>query len=597
MILGARFQAMAAPTVRDSGEHHAPGENAPAVYCLLVLGPDHAETQPLPSNGTLSIGRGEDANVRVVDALASRAHAQLHIGETLEIEDLGSANGTRLGDQRIPANVRVPLTPGDAVTIGTTVLVVQRGEPAFRPRRIWPHGYFETRLIETCAQTEKARGTFAVVRLHVEYGGSQRRCEELLVGALRPGDLLASYGPGEHEILLVDTDKEKADALTAQILDELRREAMPARAGVAFFPTDGTSPQALMSRACDLVRPPMSAARARTAGGASIVLENAGMRELYGLAERAARGTINVLIAGETGVGKEILAETVHRSSPRSAGPFICLNCAALSDTLLESELFGHEKGAFTGAVQPKLGLLEAASSGTLFLDEIGEMSLGLQAKVLRAIETKQVLRVGATKARPVDVRFVAATNRDLEEEIAAKRFREDLYFRLNGITLAIPPLRERTDEIPALAQLFLEAAAAQMGESPPRLAPEALAELLAYGWPGNIRELRNAMERALLLSSAGLITVQDLPLDKMRRTTRSAVPPGERSPPAPSAEPAAASSKEGAMSMAEIEKQAILDALVRCSGNQTRAAELLGMPRRTFCKRLSEYSIPRPRS
>jgi two-component system response regulator AtoC len=277
----------------------------------------------------------------------------------------------------------------------------------------------------------------------------------------------------------------------------------------------------------------------------------------------------------------------VHRLSPRAAGPFICLNCAALSDTLLESELFGYEKGAFTGALQAKLGLLEAASSGTLFLDEIGEMSLGLQAKVLRAIETKQVLRVGATKVRAVDVRFVAATNRDLDEEIAAKRFREDLYFRLNGITLAIPPLRERKDELPALARLFLAAGAKQLGEPPPTLAPEALAALRAYSWPGNIRELRNVMERAMLLSSGGHITAQHLPAEKMVRQAPVV---------APVADAPAAGAPAPSLSMDEIERQAILDALVRCGGNQTRAAELLGIPRRTFCKKLADHNIPRPR-
>jgi two-component system, NtrC family, response regulator AtoC len=577
---------MAAPTVRDSGEppDDGGGERARG-YCLLVLGPDHSETLPLPPRATLDIGRGEDAGVRIVDALASRVHARLHVGgeEGLAIEDLGSANGTRLRDQRLPANVRTPLATGDAVTIGTTVLVVQRGEPPFRPRRLWPHGYFETRLIETCAQAEKARGTFALVRLHVEDAAGCAAAETWLVEALRPGDLVASYGPAEYEILIVDTAREKAEALAAELVAGLRGEGVVARVGVAFFPADGTSPQALVSRACQRVLPSPAGA----AGAAPIVLANQAMRELYELAERAARGTINVLIVGETGVGKDVLAETVHRRSPRSAGPFVCLNCAALGDALLESELFGHEKGAFTGAVQAKVGLVEAASSGTLFLDEIGEMSLPLQAKVLRAIEAKEVLPVGATRARPVDVRFVAATNRDLDEEIAARRFRQDLYFRLNGITLAIPPLRERRDEIPALADLFLAASARQVGAGhpAPRLAPEALAALVAYDWPGNIRELRNVIERAVLFAAGGPITLEHLPVEKMRRAGPTDAPP-------PSA-----SARPPAMTMVELEKQAIIDALERCAGNQTRAAELLGMPRRTFCKRLAAYNIARPRA
>ena len=600
---------MAAPTIRDTSQTED-AEGARPSYFLVVLGPEHSETRPLPSQGELSIGRGEEADVRIVDALASRTHAKLYIGDKLELEDLGSSNGTRLRDERIAAHQRCAVAPGEAVGIGTTTLVVQRREPVLRPRRVWPHGYFEGKLIETCAQAEAAKSTFALVWLHLEAAQSGRdadrdveRVEAVLMSRLRPGDLLASYGPAEYEMLLVDTDRSKAEELTAALVGLIEQKGCAARAGTAYFPDDGTSPDALLSSACDRVRGSESK---QTAGAAGIVVENPAMRALYALAEKAARGMINVLVLGESGVGKEILAETVHRLSPRSAGPFVCLNCAALSDTLLESELFGYEKGAFTGAVQPKVGLLEAASGGTLFLDEIGEMSLPLQAKVLRALETKQVLRVGATKPRAVDVRFVAAPHRDLEEEIAAKRFREDLFFRLNGIALEIPPLRERLDEIPALAHLFLERASAQLGQSPPRLSAEALAKLRTHTWPGNIRELRNVMERALLLSSGDIITSEHLPLEKMRRSTRATVQTSDVNPegPAASVAPVAALPAGGSvvatpsppLSMLEIEKQAIMDALVRCAGNQTRAAELLGMPRRTFCKRMNEYNIPRPR-
>jgi DNA-binding NtrC family response regulator len=572
---------MAATTIRDRAGAGDPS----ARQFLLVLGPEHSETRPLPATGRLSIGRGEEADVRIVDALASRAHALLHLGQVLQLEDLGSFNGTHLRDRRLRPHERVEVTPGEAITIGTTILVVQRRPPSTRPRPIRPHGYFETRLIEACAQAVSARSELAVVRLHLDGPDDRReRAEAALLEALRPGDVLARYGPpGEYEVLLVDTDRAKSRALSAEMVRRLDQDAVAARAGVACFPEDGTSPEVLIARACDRVR----GDRGR-APDPAVVLKNRAMRDLFSLTEKAARGTINVLILGETGAGKEILAQAVHRMSPRASGPFVCLNCAALSDSLLESELFGHEKGAFTGALATKVGLLEAASSGTLFLDEIGEMSLAVQAKVLRALETREVMRVGSTRALPVDVRFVAATNRDLEEEVAAGRFREDLYFRLGGITLTIPPLRDRTDEIPALARLFLETAAAQAGLPVPRLSPEALGLLGAYAWPGNIRELRNVVERALLLASggAGIIGAEHLPVEKLRGTGRR--PPTTVVAPAPAPlEP---------RSMVEIEKQAMLDALDRCAGNQTRAAELLGMPRRTFCKKLNEHRIPRPR-
>ena len=188
------------------------------------------------------------------------------------------------------------------------------------------------------------------------------------------------------------------------------------------------------------------------------------MQRVHALAERAAAGTINVLITGETGVGKELLAETVHRASPRRDGPFVCLNCAALSETLLESELFGHERGAFTGAVEAKPGLLETADGGTLFLDEVGELPLATQAKLLRVIETREVTRLGSVRPRRIDVRFIAATNRDLEAEVGRGAFRQDLYFRLAGITLTIPPLRERVDEIRQLAELFARQICRELG-------------------------------------------------------------------------------------------------------------------------------------
>jgi DNA-binding NtrC family response regulator len=289
-----------------------------------------------------------------------------------------------------------------------------------------------------------------------------------------------------------------------------------------------------------------------------------------------------LLVVGETGAGKEVLAQAVHRWSPRAARPFVPINCAAFSETLVESELFGHERGAFTGAAQAKVGLIEAADGGTLFLDEIGEMPLSVQAKLLRVIETRQLLRIGATKAHAVDVRFVAATNRDLEEEVAEKRFREDLYFRLHVIALEVPPLRERPEEIEGLARLFLERLAEPLGRPAPQLSGEAIEHLRSYVWPGNVRELRNVMERAFVLCNGPVILPEHLPLEKMSRSRAAA--PAHTAAPAPG------------RSLKEIERDAIVDALARCRGNQTRAAELLGMPRRTFCKRMNEYQIARGR-
>ncbi|HMF40971.1 MAG TPA: sigma 54-interacting transcriptional regulator [Polyangia bacterium] len=301
------------------------------------------------------------------------------------------------------------------------------------------------------------------------------------------------------------------------------------------------------------------------------------MRRVLELAERAAAGTINVLITGETGVGKELLAETVHRASPRRSGPYVCLNCAALSETLLESELFGHERGAFTGAVQAKPGLLETAASGTLFLDEVGELPLSTQAKLLRVLETREVARLGSVRPRRIDVRFIAATNRDLEAEVARGAFRADLYYRLNGITLTIPPLRSRLEEIRPLAETFLRQICRDLGRQPPLLPPASVRHLEAYGWPGNIRELKNVIERAVLLCEGPILDAQYMPLERplteSQKLTTSA-----------------------ASSLAQTEKDRIIEALAACAGNQSRAAKMLGIPRRTFVSKLDAYKIPRPK-
>jgi Nif-specific regulatory protein len=240
--------------------------------------------------------------------------------------------------------------------------------------------------------------------------------------------------------------------------------------------------------------------------------DSARLRELQRNIQRAAQTNSTVLIAGETGTGKELVARAMHQNSPRAGKPFMAVNCAALAETLLESELFGHEKGAFTGAVVQKKGRLEVAAGGTVFLDEIGEMPLQLQVKLLRVLQERQMERVGGTQPIKLDIRLIAATNRNLEEEVRAGRFRQDLYYRLNVVTLKTPPLRERQSDIPILALHFASKFGAQCGRRIGGISPEAEAYLLRYDWPGNIRELENALERAVVLGSSDVIQLEDLP-------------------------------------------------------------------------------------
>ena len=298
--------------------------------------------------------------------------------------------------------------------------------------------------------------------------------------------------------------------------------------------------------------------------------------EVLRLAETVAPTESTVLIQGESGTGKEVIARYIHELSNRVEGPFLSINCGALPEGLLESELFGHVKGSFTGAVKDKDGLFTAAATGTFFLDEIGETTPATQIKLLRVLQHREVIPVGATDAIPIDTRLVAATNRDLEEEIKAGSFRTDLYYRLNVIALHLPPLRQRADDIPVLVEHFLHRIGESRGESPKILASGALEALQEYQWPGNVRELENALERAAILTTGSEITLAALP---ERVTQRKAEPlVSNRTPPNPTLE--------------AVERAYILWVLQSEGGNKSRAAEVLGIDPSTLYRKLSRYGV-----
>jgi two-component system response regulator AtoC len=336
-----------------------------------------------------------------------------------------------------------------------------------------------------------------------------------------------------------------------------------------------------------------------TAEEAGVIVRDSAMRLIYEQASRAARSPISVLVLGETGVGKEVLAKAIHAHSQRSKGPFLGVNCAAMSESLQESELFGYEKGAFTGAHQARAGLFEAAAGGTVFLDEVGELSAGTQAKLLRVLEERVVTRLGSNRSRPIDVRFVAATNRDIETESTAGRFRQDLFFRLNGISLLIPPLRDRPQEIEAFARMFLTAACLAVERTAPPSFSAAVVEILRlHQWPGNVRELRNAVDRAVVLCLGDIILPEHLPpsllkaVEARRGQTHAAPSPtAARSLPGPQAD-----AKDLQDEIKLLERARIMDALDRSAGNQTSAARMLGISRGTLIARLNQFGVARPR-
>jgi two-component system, NtrC family, response regulator AtoC len=559
---------------------------------LMVVGPEGFRAIALPHKGVLQIGRSAQADIRIKDSLASRDHCRLHVeGGMVEIEDLESANGTLLRNHALPPRVRVELALGDAVSVGATVLVLRSGDRLPQPVRVLPHGYFLARLDEECASSVRGRSPFALVRLDVEGEVSTSRCAGLLPLCLQPSDIIGAYGPQQYELLLPRTTPEAAKTLVAELGASLQQAGIVFRTGTAHHPIDGRSAAELLERACQAVRP----GTIQPGPASDIILVDSAMQELHGLARDVAKSNINVLIVGETGTGKEILAEVVHRASPRAEGNFLSLNCAALSENLVEAELFGYEKGAFTGATQAKPGLLETAPAGTVFLDEIGELSLPLQAKLLRVIETRTLIRVGGVTKRTVDVRFVSATNRNLAQAIDRGGFRSDLYFRLNGITLAIPPLRDRPVEIEPFGRRFASEIACELGRSTPEISADALTLLRSYAWPGNIRELRNVIHRAVLLCRSGLvITPEHLPRELMEATFSAPQP--TRSVPHGQTPLSDLSSTQPGSALEPAEKQRILDVLEQTAGNQTAAAKLLGMGRTAFVARLNQYGISRPR-
>jgi len=308
------------------------------------------------------------------------------------------------------------------------------------------------------------------------------------------------------------------------------------------------------------------------------------MHQVENLIRRVARSRATVLLLGETGTGKELAARKIHATSPRAKNPFIAINCAALPETLLESELFGHEAGAFTGATKQKLGRFELAEGGTIFLDEIAEVAPSIQVKLLRVLQEKEIVRVGGTKTISCDVRIIAATNRDLAEEMRAGRFREDLYYRLNVFPIEMPPLRDRREDIPLLAEHFVGKLAAEMKHEPPAISDEAMALLVRYDYPGNIRELQNILERACLLcccadetrSHDSCILPEHLPRELVDETVPGEVPVG------------------GSL-LERYEKSMILSALRGHQWNQTRAARALGISRDNIRYRMKKYGIRRP--
>jgi two-component system response regulator AtoC len=571
---GEETTALRATTTEASGRK--PSDKL--TRALHVVRQGRVQSFHLEPGKKLLVGRTREADVCIDEPSVSRRHLVLEVGVDVVAEDLGSANGVRVGAKTLVRGEKMVVEPGVVIEVGTAMLVVQRAAAAAPPRRIWSHGYFEGRVQDECARAERLTGAFAIVRVKSSRREEESRLVDALSADLAGSDVLGLFGPADLEVLVLEPGTTDAQAVAGRFIALLAERGVEASAGAAVYPVDGRVADALMAAAGERLTP----ARSRSPRRAARSTYGAHLAEVEKRLLPIARSDISILITGETGVGKEVVAEMVHQLSTRADRPLVRLNCSAFSEALLESELFGHERGAFTGADRPKAGLLESADHGTVFLDEIGEFPLGLQPKLLRVVEAGEVLRVGALRPRHIDVRFVSATNRDLEAEVAHGRFRKDLYFRLAGHTEQILPLRVRPEDILEIAEGLLADAARAAAIQAPGIRPQARDLLASYSWPGNVRELRNVMQRALLLADGGDIDTAHLGADKF--TMRVAAPS-----PAPDR-----ASLEAAIQAHE--KQRIVDVLARCGGNQTHAARELGMSRGTLLARLDAFGLARPR-
>jgi DNA-binding NtrC family response regulator len=555
---------------------------------LLVIEDQRQWRYVLPAAGTVTIGRVAECEVKLEDPAASRKHAQLRVeASRWLVSDLGSYNGTRVNGE--PVFGERELRAGDVIQICGAALAFQGPvAQALRPVLVDESTFHERIAVELARSLRFHRSvTVAAVRL----GGGEREVAAAdLSRVLRAIDTIGADGDAGLLVLAPELDPDELARLGERMIGVLGAP----RIGVASSPSDGLDVATLLAtaRAAAAEASPGELvtagrlARRLELGGLRIVLAEPAMVRLFALLERMAASDLPVLIQGETGVGKESAATAVHHYSKRS-GSLVAINCAAIPEGLVESELFGHEKGAFSGAIATKVGLLEAASAGTVFLDEIAELSLPVQAKLLRALDTQRITRVGGVTERAIDARIVAATHRDLAVEVRSGRFREDLFFRLSGATVTVPPLRDRPRELPLLARELLDLARTRLGRELVTISNAAMATLLQHRWPGNVRELRNAMEYAAAAVEWEEVEPWDLP-------------------PAVTGEPADADDdahdtvpvehRGGFRPIAEelraLERKRMVQALQASGGVQTRAAELLGMPRRTFVAKMKEYGL-----
>jgi two-component system response regulator AtoC len=573
MTVHDSYKAMGTELQTLAGATELAAPPAPRAFLVITIDDGGSRVVDLPEGIDVTFGRSRGATITLDSDKVSRMHARVRrTGDVIEVEDLGSRNGTRVNGDKIEGPRR--LATGDEVTVGPILAVVGVTSGLRRTSAIADVAAGEARLAAEVDRSVRYHRPVTVAMLRVASDAILDQIER----AIRPMDLIADDAGDDYLVILPELGREDGAAAVQRLLDFARAANAPATAATALCPDDGTTVETLIG----VLRAGLRTGRVPRAPapkGTPVVFDPA-MQRVYTLVERIADTSMTVLILGETGVGKELVCEAIHQRSSRRDRPLIKLNCAALPESLLESELFGYERGAFTGADKRKVGFFEAADGGTLFLDEIGDMPLPLQAKLLRVLERKVITRVGGTSEVATDARLIAATHRNLDGDVRAGRFRQDLLFRIGGFTIAVPPLRDRPSEIIPLAEHFVRTAAAEQARVPPALSDDARDALAGYDWPGNVRELRNALERALVLASDA-ITAADLP-ERLHDASHRVRPP-------------VATGADVRGQLAEVERAAIVAALDAESGNQTRAARRLGLSRRALIYKMEKYGLKPP--
>ncbi|MEJ7728780.1 MAG: sigma 54-interacting transcriptional regulator [Polyangiaceae bacterium] len=570
----------------------------PQQVSLLLHYRDGANMVPLLPGQPVVVGRSPAADMYLEDRSLSRAHARFTLkpSGTVLVDDLGSTNGTWLAGRRITS---VEVATDTELTLGNIIAslhVLTPGSQQPEVLHLQRHDDLRRWLDAEIARARFFRRqlTFALVRAS-QTGSPLRRWSPTVQARLRPVDQSAIYSGDTLEVLLPEMSTDEAKRFLPELIAGDRQGILCC--GAAVFPESARSAEELIEVARRAlseanagaplrIAPPDETSQMVSTGSNVPLSASAKMQEVLATAARVARSAIPVLITGETGTGKEVIARYIHASSPRKDGPLITVNCGSIPPTLVESALFGHEKGAFTGAAQQAPGVFAAASGGIVFLDEIGELPAPAQAALLRVLETKKVMRVGSTRETDVDVRVLAATHRDLDAMVRDGKFRQDLLYRLNTMTIALPPLRERREEIPALTRRFLEEANAHNGTHVEAIEADALALLERHNWPGNVRELRNAIERAVVICDGRTVRVEDLPMGLASAGT----PPAEDAPSSGNVDAAG----DFWTRVERFESELLTEALRSCNGNQRAAALRLGVPLRTLVHKIRAYNLKR---